>query len=913
MENRPQGRQKNVTGKGSGLYKRGSGLGTGPVGNAGGYSGRTGQSNQNSGQKLNGFTQRPTGQYQQPTGQTQIPFGQTQQTTGTGGVRSIKIGKLGVIIILVVVALLLFSRCGSGSSTGQTMYSGGYNDGWSSGSSSDWTSGGSSSGWSSGNSSSSGWSSGGYSSGSSQYGGYSSGHSSGYSSGYSGGSGLDLSSLLGGYTSSSTSSAWQNEANTGVLDTSVAKGSRAKYTDIVGGGRDTVTILVYMCGTDLESQNGMGSSDLKEMASATLTDKVNVIVYTGGCRSWRINGISNSVNQIYRVENNGLRCLVSDAGSSAMTKPETLASFIRWGKENYPADRMELILWDHGGGSLSGYGYDENYKSSGSMTLDGIDSALKSGGVKFDFIGFDACLMATLENGLMLTPYADYLIASEETEPGVGWYYTNWLSAFCKNTSMPTTEIGKMIVDDFVSVCNQKCSGQKTTLSVVDLAELQHTVPKALKTFAAATTEQIKGDEFSTVSKARSTAREFATSSKIDQVDLVSLAYNLGTDEAENFAEKLLGAIKYNKTSSNMTNAYGLSIFFPYQRASKVSSAVATYEAIGLGSEYCECIEAFAGMEVGGQAISGGASSPLSSLLGSGYSSGYSSGSSSSGWSSGYSSGSSSSGWSTGSSSSSGYDSYDMIGELLQGLMSGQLYGVSGLTGSNSGFLGRSLDPDSATVFLAENRFDADALVWTYADGVPQMKLSEDQWGLVEELELNVFVDDGEGYIDLGLDNVFDFTEEGALVGVYDGTWLAINGQVVAYYHTDTLMDGDNYTITGYVPVMLNDSRAELILVFDNDHPYGYIAGARSVYKNGETETVAKSMTELQVGDELDFLCDYYTYDGEYQDSYFLGERMTVTEDMEISNVYIDVPASATYRFTDIYCQQYWTPVIPQE
>ena len=111
------------------------------------------------------------------------------------------------------------------------------------------------------------------------------------------------------------------------------------------------------------------------------------------------------------------------------------------------------------------------------MDLAGISKALKNGGVQFDFIGFDACLMATAETALMLNDYADYLIASEETEPGIGWYYTNWLTKLGENTSMPTVEIGKNIVDDFVSDLRKKCPGQKTTLSVIDLAEFANTVP----------------------------------------------------------------------------------------------------------------------------------------------------------------------------------------------------------------------------------------------------------------------------------------------------------------------------------------------------------------------------------------------------------------------------------------------------
>ena len=193
------------------------------------------------------------------------------------------------------------------------------------------------------------------------------------------------------------------------------------------------------------------------------------------------------------------------------------------------------------------------------------------------------------------------------------------------------------------------------------------------------------------------------------------------------------------------------------------------------------------------------------------------------------------------------------------------------------------------------------------------LQLSEEQWSLVHSLELNMFYDDGLGFIDLGLDNVFEFDESGRLIGETDRTWLAINGQPVAYYYTDTVDDGTNYTITGRVPVLLNGERANLILVFDNENPYGYIAGARTDYVEGETETVAKGMTELQIGDTLDFVCDYYSYEGEYLDSYYLGEQMVVTEDMTISNVDVgDGNVLVTYRFTDIYNQQYWTPAFTQ-
>lgn len=842
--NRPRGRVKNVTNNSKGVKKRGEGLGTGPVGSTGGSMG--------------GSSSAPSG---------------GERATRAGGKKN------NLLTIIIIVVLLLG---GGGGATGllTSLLGGGSDSG-------------------SGNSSGIG----------SMVGDLVGGLISTDTSGNSGGSDLvgdlvgglvggdssglgnlagSLGGLLGNLNSGSTSSGWELSSNTGKLNGDVDIAARDKRTVIKGKGKDEVTIMVYMCGTDLESKYGMGTSDLQEMLGADLGDNVNLVVYTGGCKQWKNNVVSSSDNQIYQVVDGKLKVLDKDAGEVAMTDPDTLVDFIKYCDKKFPANRNMLIFWDHGGGSISGYGYDEKFARVGSMDLAEINSALKEADVVFDFIGFDACLMATLETALMLAPYADYMIASEETEPGVGWYYTDWLTALGENTSMPTIEIGKNIVDDFVDTCAKKCQGQKTTLSVVDLAELEKTVPEELAAFAKSTSELMKDNEYKTVSDARYNTREFAQSSAIDQIDLAHLAQNLGTEEGKELAEALLSAVKYNRTSSNMTNAYGLSIYFPYKKASSVDQAVDTYAAIGMDSEYARCIQEFASMEVSGQAVTGGTTSALPSLLGSLL------------------------GGATGSTSSSGSD---MVSQMLGSFLSGQLSNIVGMDKSNTAFLGeRAMSDDAMAQYLSDNYFDAANLMWTEnAAGQRVLSLSEEQWSLVHTLELNMFYDDGEGFIDLGLDNVFDFDETGALIGDTDRTWLAINGQPVAYYYMDTVDDGTNYTITGYVPALLNGERVELMLVFDNANPYGYIAGARPVYTEGETETVAKGMTEINVGDTLDFLCDYYSYEGEYQDSYFLGEQMVVTEHMEISNVDVgEGKVKVTYRFTDIYNQQYWTPVFTQ-
>lgn len=826
MADRPIGRKKNIGEGGSGVHKRGDGLGGGPVGSSNGYS-----------------------------------SGGNGSGSGSGGMKRSG-GRSPLFMIIVIIFLLL------GGGGGLTSFLGGSGD-----TSTD------------------------YESvavpqtttqqTTSQTGQSQTGFSNGYDS-----SMFDLfGSMLGGgssYTGGSMASAsWSDTPNTGKLDTSVVSGARAKRTTIKGNGQDTITIMVYMCGADLESRGGMASKDIQEMLSARFDDRINLIVYTGGAKQWQNNVVSSSTNQIYQIKDGKFICIKDNLGSVPMTKPETLSGFIKWGAQNYPADRYDLIFWDHGGGSTGGYGYDEKFSSAGAMSLAGINTALKDGGVTFDFVGFDTCLMATVENALVVSNYADYLVASEETEPGVGWYYTNWLTALGSNTSMETTEIGKNIIDSFTSACAQNCPGQKTTLSLIDLAELSYTVPSELADFSKDTSEMIQGNDFATISDARSSTREFAASSKIDQVDLIDFANKIATPSAKELATALKGAIKYNKTSSNMTNAYGLSIYFPYKKTSKVDSMVGTYEAIGMDEEYAKCIQNFASLEVAGQQVMGGTSSPMPSLLGTL--------------------------GNTGSSSAGGNASAEIISQLLTTFLSSDFSSISGLSSSNTGFLGKGLDVDQAANYIASHQFDPSALVWTTnAEDYTCISLSAEQWKLVHDLKLNMFYDDGEGYVDLGLDTTFEFDEEGNLLAPEDKTWLAIDGQIVAFYVIDVQGDSDSYAITGRVPCELNGQRANLILIFDSENEDGYVAGASFDYIEGETETVAKNLTEINVGDTIDYVCDYYNYDQTFQQNYYLGEQVTVDKamsDMVIENLPVgEGKVIETYCFTDIYGQNYWTP-----
>lgn len=210
--------------------------------------------------------------------------------------------------------------------------------------------------------------------------------------------------------------------------------------------------------------------------------------------------------------------------------------------------------------------------------------------------------------------------------------------------------------------------------------------------------------------------------------------------------------------------------------------------------------------------------------------------------------------------------------------------------------------------YYLNHSFNSSVLHWKESGEQTVLEIPVEQWEVVQNLYANMFYDDGTGYIDLGLDNVYEFDDNGNLLAPTEATWLAVNGQPVAYYHESTVDDGEYYSITGRVPILYNGERAELVLEFTNENPYGSVVGVRRVYHQGETQTVAKTMDALQEGDVIDFVCDYYSYEGEYLDSYMFGEPLVIEGELEISDVYVEEGcASLTYLFTDIYNQKYWS------
>ena len=256
-------------------------------------------------------------------------------------------------------------------------------------------------------------------------------------------------------TVKSTATAGQTATITARL-TNISSISATCTISVVEQQRDDHTVLIYMCGADLESENQLATGDIKEILSVNnQPDDVNIVIETGGAKSWASTyGISSSYLERWHVEN---KSLVKDdtlPEYASMGLTSTLQSFIEYGLNNYPADRTGIVFWNHGGG-MRGICYDEK-KNDDVLKNSEIKSAMSGAlnncgmsGQKLEWVGYDACLMAVQDIAETNSAYFNYMIASEESEAGYGWDYDTWVDDLYSKKS--TTTILKAIVDGFIS------------------------------------------------------------------------------------------------------------------------------------------------------------------------------------------------------------------------------------------------------------------------------------------------------------------------------------------------------------------------------------------------------------------------------------------------------------------------------
>ena len=383
---------------------------------------------------------------------------------------------------------------------------------------------------------------------------------------------------------------------------------KEKQTEIKGDGKDQATVFVYMNGSDLESEDGEATEDLCEMLAANISSQVNVLVETIGTKSWSKRlGIASDHTQRYKVEAGNLMLVDDSLGQLDCTSPDTLADFISWGAENYPANRYILIFWDHGAGPVYGFGYDEHQSEDSVLTIDEIQTAIRQSGIYFDIIGMDSCIMSSLELCCAMYNYCDYMILSEDFESGYGWSYTGWLNALSENSSISSEELGKIIVDDMIADNEENGEGA-STLALIDESYMK-VLYTAWADFAYANEPALLGENYSMHvrggRRAHPVLREKGlfdflfdedgdySMSDYYITDIMAVAQNIESKEAEALAAAVNLSICYFNCTDDEVGMTGLSVTLPYGDSEFYGYLYPVFTGVGMDADYVGWLEKF--------------------------------------------------------------------------------------------------------------------------------------------------------------------------------------------------------------------------------------------------------------------------------------------------------------------------------
>ena len=329
------------------------------------------------------------------------------------------------------------------------------------------------------------------------------------------------------------------------------------------------TIMMYLCGSDLESGGGAATLNIGEALSADLGGNVNVVMVTGGASAWQNEMVDPNYISYFHIEGGELVC---DAQNDlvSMGDPGTLSNFISWGASNFPAEKYGLIMWDHGSGSLGGLCFDENFEND-SLLLPEYEQALADSGVHFEMIGMDTCLMASLETAARLDDYAYYMVGSEESEPGSGWDYTDFLNFLGESPEADGSELGQRICDGFMAKCDSGGTGPMATLSVIDLGK----VTPVVEAWRSMTNEMLMSTQdpssFRAVCQGAGSAESYGGHSKSEgysnMVDLTDFASKTAEvlPSAEAVQAAVSDAVIYSVHGDQRENASGMSVVYPYE------------------------------------------------------------------------------------------------------------------------------------------------------------------------------------------------------------------------------------------------------------------------------------------------------------------------------------------------------------
>ena len=631
-----------------------------------------------------------------------------------------------------------------------------------------------------------------------------------------------------------------------------------------------VVVMEYVIGSNLEDSRGLASVNIAQMTDATAKgDHLDFVIQAGGSDRWFTKGIDDSTVGRYHLSGGKLETAELLDPTTCMSEQQALTDFIVWAKENYPADRYMLVLWDHGGGFASGYGMDYlNERADGGDILSAseIIGAIKDAGVKFDVIGFDACLMQNIEYAYALEPYADYYLASEETEPGTGWFYTAGFGRLAEDATLSTEEFGKSMVsayDQSLRATNKGEPQHDATLSLVDLTLVKPVYQKLIDLYSEATLDIADSPAvFANMSAGRAKAYQFAD---YEQVDMVNFLTNLknadykqqvaSDEEIDKIAEAAKACVVWHNSDS-AEGINGIAIDFPYSDLDYYDNEYEQLKAVKYNRER-NFFDRFCSI-MASQRMAANKDADTDSF------------------------------W----------------GRLEAKDYTDKAWYVKGFE-----------DYDTTNLFI-------DIPVTETEDGyLPE--LPDKTWDTILDCKIAAYLVTDGGMMYIGQEHFYDEDAEGHPLVSMDGIWVHINGCVVCYEAEEPLVTDEGTVYRGTVKAKLNgEEDITLHIEWDpvGEDSEGGGTGHVKGYSRDEEKTsffMKKGLEHFETGDTIEFLFDFYDEEGNLIRTDTYGNKLhVITEDqMTVNDELLESGTIVQYFgvLTDIYQRELMTEEIVEQ
>ena len=199
--------------------------------------------------------------------------------------------------------------------------------------------------------------------------------------------------------------------------------------------------------------------------------------------------------------------------------------------------------------------------------------------------------MATVDVAYTFCDLSRYLVASEETEPANGWYYSHWLGALARNPSMDGAILGRVICDSYFRGCMDAGTADDATLSLTDLSRLGGLLD-AYESFGAEALAAACDDPafFTRFARVAAQSENYGGNTReqgyTNLVDLGHMARQSDTEllpSAQKVLDALEDCVLYQVKGPYRREATGLSCYYSYNGD---VDDLAGYTGIGAGEAF---------------------------------------------------------------------------------------------------------------------------------------------------------------------------------------------------------------------------------------------------------------------------------------------------------------------------------------